>query len=223
MAVGGAGREGGGEEGELVRAEVADAGANLVGEVLGVRSKRLAEARESEAEPAELPGSQLCTPARGFGRQRRADPPGAVLRQSGGEGGGDADELGRGCGGEERAAACRSVAQPLRNSGKHVRHRNLASGVERTEGARQLERVCGAECVGRRERRRREGGPEGLPGIGLPEAGSPDAIRGVCDVPAGHLRRERRRRDADGAKGAPLVPERPLSLGRLGEGETTGA
>ena len=72
---------------------------------LGVRSKRLAEARESEAEPAELPRSQLCTPARGFGRQRRADPPGAVLRQSGGEGGGDADELGRGCGGEERAAA----------------------------------------------------------------------------------------------------------------------
>jgi len=45
---------------------------------------------------------------------------------------------------EERAAACRSVAQPLRNSGKHVRHRNLASSVERTEGARQLERVCGA-------------------------------------------------------------------------------
>ena len=27
---------------------------------------------------------------------------------------------------EEQAAACRSVAQPLRNSGKHVRHRNLA-------------------------------------------------------------------------------------------------
>ena len=56
MAVGGAGREGGGEEGELVRAEVADAGANLVGDVLpagGLIGRQTGRAGELEARQTE--------------------------------------------------------------------------------------------------------------------------------------------------------------------------